>query len=80
MPGRRLIIFFIRIVVRKVTFRTLALLKDTWLSTPSKEQNKKHVFNYVIELRDKIDKAIDITDKETTIARQTSRKWFDKTP
>ena len=52
----------------------LALLKDTWLSTPSKEQNKKHVFNYVMELRDKIDKAMDITEKETTVARQKSKE------
>ena len=56
----------------------LALLKDTWLSKPSKEQNTKHVFNYVMELRDKIDKAIEITEKETTVARHKSKEWFDK--
>ena len=31
-----------------------------------------------MELRDKIDKAIDITEKETTVARQKSKEWFDK--
>ena len=31
-----------------------------------------------MELRDKIDKVIDITEKETTVARQKSKEWFDK--
>ena len=31
-----------------------------------------------MELRDKIDKAIDITEKETTVARHKSKEWFDK--
>ena len=44
---------------------------------PSKEQNKKHVFNCVMELRDKIDKAMNIADNETTVARLTSKEWFD---
>ena len=31
-----------------------------------------------MELRDKIDETIEITDKETTAARHKSKEWFDK--
>ena len=79
MPGRRLIIFCpFELLFGRSPSGPLALLKDTCLSTPSKEQNKKHVFNYIMELRYKIDKAINITNKETTVDRQKSKEWFEK--
>ena len=56
----------------------LSLLKDTWLSKPVNKLNKQHVFNYVMELRDKIDNIMQITEKETMVARQKSKEWFDK--
>ena len=31
-----------------------------------------------MELRDKIDKATDIMEKETTVTMQKSKEWFDK--
>ena len=56
----------------------LSLLKDTWLSKPVNKLNKQHVFNYVMELRDKIDNIMLITAKETMVAGQKSKEWFDK--
>ena len=40
--------------------------------------NKQHVFNYVMELQDKIDNIMLITEEETMVARQKSKERFDK--
>ena len=39
---------------------------------------KKHVLNYVVELRDKLENVHDITLRETQIARNKSKTYYDK--
>ena len=48
------------------------MLKDTWLSKPVNKLNKQHVFNCVMELRDQIDNIMQITEKQTMVARQNN--------
>ena len=52
------------LLFERTTTSPLSLLKDTWLSKPVKQLNKQHVFNYVMELRDKIDNIMQITQKK----------------
>ena len=39
---------------------------------------KKHVLNYIAELRDKLEHAHDITLRETQIARNKSKTYYDR--
>ena len=39
---------------------------------------RKHVLNYIHELKTKMQVSQDITNKETHIARHRSKQWYDK--
>ena len=49
------------------------LLHDGWISKSMLKPTKKHVLNYTVDLRDKLDNVHDITQRETQIARNKSK-------
>ena len=56
----------------------VSLLHDGWISKSMLKPTKKHVLNYIVELRDKLENVHDITLRETQIARNKSKTYYDR--
>ena len=56
----------------------VSLLHDGWISKSMLKLTKKHVLNYIVELRDKLQNVHDITLSETQIARNKSETYYDR--
>ena len=49
---------------------TLALLEDSWMSKLLVKPQMKHVFNYIHDMKNKMQASFDITKRETQIANR----------
>ena len=56
----------------------LALLKDSWMSKLLVKPQMKHVFNYIHDMKNKMQASLDITKEETKIARSKSKRFYDR--
>ena len=56
----------------------LALLKDSWMSKSLSKPQRKHVLNYVYDIRNKMQVSLGITEREAKHAKCKSKQWYDK--